>query len=454
MSTRPSLSTRTLAAYAAPGLGLSLLISPFPAIIAAFYAQYTAATAAGIATVLLVARLIDAAVDPAIGFWSDRTRGPLGSRKPWLIGGAVIGSVALGVLFQPGAAAGDLYFAAGMVLYYASLATIDIPLRAWAGELSSDYQGRSRLAGALTFTLLAGGLLFLLLPNILSHPAVGMAQTADFDLDMMTIIGRIGMVLLPLSAAVAVLAVPARPALAQPEQSFGEMLRTVRSNKPYWILLGADAATQIAWGTTYAVFIIALQTYFGMGAQVALVLVGATFAQILVIPLCTKSAARIGKHRTWAWGSIIVALLLPIAFLFPGGGQANPWAMGLFVAVLSAFGTPNMMFPMAMVSDVSDYDELKSRQNRNGSYYAFRLLCFKGMFALGNALGYYGLALVQYDPKSSTNSATATTGMLVLLVVVPAVFNLVAGLFLLRFPLDARRHAIIRRRLDRRHRTA
>ncbi len=33
MSTRPSLSTRTLAAYAAPGLGLSLLISPFPAII-------------------------------------------------------------------------------------------------------------------------------------------------------------------------------------------------------------------------------------------------------------------------------------------------------------------------------------------------------------------------------------------------------------------------------------
>ena len=43
------LSTAALAAYAAPGLGLALLVSPFPSLIAAFYAQYTAATAAGIA---------------------------------------------------------------------------------------------------------------------------------------------------------------------------------------------------------------------------------------------------------------------------------------------------------------------------------------------------------------------------------------------------------------------
>lgn len=450
MSGAPSLSTRMLAAYAAPGLGLSLLISPFPAIIAAFYAQYTAATAAGIATVLLFARLVDAAVDPAIGFWSDRTRGPLGSRKPWLIGGAIVGTIALGVLFQPGALHGDLYFALGMVLYYMALATIDIPLRAWAGELASDYEGRSRLAGALTFTLLAGGLFYLLLPNILSLPAVGLASSAEFDRDMMAVMGRIGMVVLPVTILLVVVAVPSAKPQTHVQQSFREMLRTVSRNKPYLILLAADAATQIAWGATYAVFIIALQTYFGMGGQVALILVGATLAQILSIPLCTLSAARIGKHRTWGWGSIAVAALLPLTFLFPGDGQASPWAMGLFVAVLSAFGTPNMMFPMAMVSDVADYDMLKSRQNRNGSYYAFRLLCFKGMFALGNALGYYGLALVDYNPKSATNSAAATTGMLVLLVVVPAAFNLIAGMFLLRYPLDARRHGIIRRRIERR----
>jgi len=438
-----------LAAFAAPGLGLSLLIAPFPALIAAFYAQHTAATAAGIATVLLVTRLLDAAVDPIVGLASDRTHSRLGGRKPWIMGGAVVGTVALGVLFQPRAASGNAYFAAGMMLYYVALATIDIPLRAWAGELAPDYRSRARIAGALTFTILAGGLLFLLLPDILALPAVGITQSAELDRETMGVIGRVGMIVLPATIALAIVLVPASHAQSDAEQGLRALLSTVRSNRPYWIFLAGDGATQVAWGVTYAVFIVALQTYYGLGEYVALILVGATLAQILAIPLCAWTADRIGRHRTWAWSSVVCALLLPFAWLFPAG-QTSAWSMGLFVAVLSVFGTPNMMFPMAMVSDVADYGTLKSRQHRNGSYYAFRMFCYKATFALGNAVGFYGLSVAGYDPRAAVNGDAATTGMLALLVIVPAVFNLLTGLVLLRFPIDARRHAIIRRRIDRR----
>jgi Na+/melibiose symporter-like transporter len=70
--------------------------------------------------------------------------------------------------------------------------------------------------------------------------------------------------------------------------------------------------------------------------------------------------------------------------------------------------------------------------------------------ALGSALGFYVLALVGYDPKTAANAPDAVAGMLVNLLVLPGVFFVLAALLLFRFPIDARRHAIIRRRIDSR----
>jgi Na+/melibiose symporter-like transporter len=60
------------------------------------------------------------------------------------------------------------------------------------------------------------------------------------------------------------------------------------------------------------------------------------------------------------------------------------------------------------------------------------------------------LALVGYDPKSSANAPEAVLGMLVDLLVLPGVFFVLAAVLLFRFPIDARRHGIIRRRIDSR----
>jgi Na+/melibiose symporter-like transporter len=109
-----------------------------------------------------------------------------------------------------------------------------------------------------------------------------------------------------------------------------------------------------------------------------------------------------------------------------------------------------MMFPMAMISDIADYDAMKSGQNRNGSYYALRLLIVKATFAVGGSVGLYMLAAVGFDPKTHLNTEFARHGLLFTLVAVPNLLFLGAGVILLRFPIDARRHAVIRRWIDRR----
>jgi GPH family glycoside/pentoside/hexuronide:cation symporter len=78
-------TTGVLIAYAAPALPAAMLGLPLLLFLPAYYAQATTLTLSAIGLVLLVARLWDVAVDPAIGFLSDRTRTPIGRRRPWLL---------------------------------------------------------------------------------------------------------------------------------------------------------------------------------------------------------------------------------------------------------------------------------------------------------------------------------------------------------------------------------
>lgn len=444
------LPLRQVLAYAAPGLAYALFVPPFPAILATFYATYTAAGTAAIATVLLVTRVTDAFVDIGVGYASDSTRTRIGGRKPWMIGGTMVGLAAFAVAFHPPPDAGVGWFVAAVVLYYLTIGTFDIPWRSWAGELATDYGERSRLAAYLTLTLLLGGVIFLLLPNLLALPPLGLVESAAFDRRMMAILGWVGIVALPLLVLPALLFVPHGAGPRVGTTPVAAMLRAARGNRPFWILAAADVCTQLAWGITYGVLFIALDRYWGLGAQIAALLLVATFAQILVVPACMASARRFGKHRTWGWSSILGAVAGTAFLLVPPDGRASIWLVMALIAVVSSLGTPNMIFPMAIVSDISDYDRLRSGQNRNGSYYGLRLLIYKAAFALGGSIGLYLLAAVGFDPRLETHSEFARHGLLFTLVVLPNLLFVVAGVVLLRFPIDARRHAVIRRRIEAR----
>lgn len=447
------LGNLRMAAFAAPGIGLSLFYAPFPAIIAAFYATHTAVTTAAIATVLLLVRVSDAFIDVGIGYASDMTRSPFGRRKPWIAAGAFLAIPACGLLFNPPETSGVLYFAFGMAAYYLTLGITDIPLRSWIGELTNEYAERSRFAAWLTFTVLVGSMVFLLLPELLN--SIGVVPTSRIDARIMSIYGACGMIVLPLGIMLAVWFLPAGKARGAPVRAgVFDMFRAMRTNRPFQILLGAEVATQIAWGVTYALIFIAFETYFGLAETAALILVGATLAQIGCVPIISLISRRVDRHLLWGWSSILSALLTPGVLLFKEDTPEQFVPMAIFVAVLSAFGTAQMMFPAPMVNDAADYDTFRTGAHRNGMLYSLRLLTYKASFAIGNAVGFYMLAIVGYDPRSLENSDSASMGMLLTFTLVPGLFFLIAGALLLFFPITRRRHAVITRWLNRRERMA
>lgn len=433
-------------AFAAPALPIAWLIPPVYAILGDFYLRHTAATAAGVGTAMIISKLVDAATDLPVGYLSDHTRSPLGARKPWMIAGAGLAMLSFAMLFMPPNGAGNAYFTVNIILYYLAITFIFIPYRAWLGEIAPDYRERSRLWSLVTIGLLVGGLAFVILPVALSSPAIGYLPDAEFAPAAMEVLGWVGIIAMPLFLLPAILLVPAgtrNPGLPPDLRCYWEI---VTQSAPYRLFLAGYCTAALGFGIFYSVIIVALTSYFGLAQEVAIFLVIVTLAQVCSIPLWERLAARFSKHRTWAFAWLAHALTGPLLLLInPEGAPFWPIvALGVVNSILQA---PHMLFPVAVVNDVVDYDTLKTGRSRSGTFMAFYTFLSKGLQAVGFGIGYYTIAWFGYDPKATSHSTWEVTGLMMAVVGLPSLCFALSAALLFRFPIDGRRHAVIRRRI-------
>lgn len=444
------VSKQTLITYSLPGIGSSILNPQFQSLVLAFYAMHTNVTATGIATVLLLTRIFDAITDPVMGYLTDRTNTRFGARKPWIALGAVISVPAVYAVFIPPDDANNTYLLFAFLLFYVSYTMINIPLRSWGSDLSPDYDERSRIATALVMALLMGGLLYVLLPIILSLPWIGMFETAEFNRDMMAVLGVAGMILMPCTLLISVWLTPVGRHLSGQTSSPLVVLRNAAKNKPFLTFLFAFTMSGLAFGSFSAVVLIMISRYFGFSAEVPIFLVMVTLAQVSILPLWTKLSARVDKHLAWSIAWLLHALLLPLIWLMDPA--ATPfWLFLVYGIAVSAVQAPHMAFALAMLSDIVDYDTLRSKEVRAGSYFSLLSLFNKGANAVGAALAFYLLGWVGYDAKLSTNTEWANFGLLMANNGIPAVLCAISALIMLRYGLTRRKHGIIRRRLALTH---
>jgi len=115
--------------------------------------------------------LVDALVDPYIGYRSDRSQGRLGRRHSFMLPGALAMGPCFMFLFSPprgmSATALFLWLLAGSMAFRAASAVYRIPYLSFGAELSQDYVERTNVISVralfgLAGTLAAAGLSFLL----------------------------------------------------------------------------------------------------------------------------------------------------------------------------------------------------------------------------------------------------------------------------------------------------
>jgi Na+/melibiose symporter-like transporter len=108
-----------------------------------------------------------------------------------------------------------------------------------------------------------------------------------------------------------------------------------------------------------------------------------------------------------------------------------------------------MVAQYSIVADISDFDMLRTRRNRAGGYYALSAFLVKLGVAAGGGLGFVIVGIFGFEPNAD-NDTLAMTGFFLAFIVIPMGLYAMASALAWAFPIDKRRHDIIRRRLEQR----
>ncbi|MBW2370070.1 MAG: MFS transporter [Deltaproteobacteria bacterium] len=437
-----------LAAYAAPSMVIALAVIPVNAVLPTLYSQRARVSITAVGAIFMLRSIYDALSDQLIGFLSDRTRTRLGARLPWIIAGSAVTLLGMIYLFRIPSDAGVFYFCFWTIVFFTGATMVGIPHYAWGHELSPDYNERARVFGFKGVGDNIGGMLFSVIPIALLF--FGLMKTTDYTPDMVWLLGMIVMIALPIAVVWAWLRAPLGHVTSTARTSVRGLIRSVIHNKPFIRFFSAYIIAGTGYGVFVALIFPFISTYLKIGYAFPHILLATTIAGIVSVPFWVKVVYHIGKHRAWVYGWIANSLVLvPIIWVEPGESAAIPASI-----LMGLYGFTNgvsMVAPFAILGDIIDYDNLKTGVDRGGNYFAFIMLAVKLLGSTG------GIALIilgsvfGYDlSEKAVNSDFANLGMLYMFIGAPALFQLASLPLVWNFPIDARRHGTIRRRLEQR----
>ena len=453
MATR-RLSIPVIAAYGAVSAPLTVIGLPLAIYIPPLYGELGLDLVL-MATLLMIARFSDVITDPIIGLLSDKTRTRIGRRKPWLILGAPVMMIATYSLFSPPDDPSLWYFFFCVVAIYLASTLITIPYAAWGAEMSANYNERSQITALREQFTLAGYLIAVSIPMILSYFGQDELRPA-LNLSGVIICGCLPVVVAFALYFVPEPAVPAIRSTALPVRRYREGLRLVAKNGPFVRILIGYTGSVLGASMDSALSFFFAKHVLGAESSYALALFLMIIAGVVCVPLWRRLSTRIGKHMALIAAIIWYAgwaFLMPLLYFVP------EWAtVGfIFLQVMKGMSTGAFTaMTSSMAADVVDIDTARSGEQRTGLYFAIWGVFQKATTALAVsialwAVGFFGFNAT-LDPllggQPGGNTFQALMALAIFYSVVPSCFKLATIPWLWNYPLTERRQARIRRLLE------
>ena len=433
------LPLATVLSYAPPAFALGAPLFFVQFFFLKFSTDVLLLAPATIGSIFAVSRLWDAALDPIIGTWSDRTRTRFGRRRPFMLAAIPLSAATFLMLWTPPATLSDgwtlLWVVVALYGFYAGFSAYAIPHFALGAELVDDYHDRSRVYGVRNASFMLGLL-----------PAFGCLQLVNNAADpraMALYVAVAGALALSL-----ILLVPLRVRERE------EFQRTA--------VVGSVSAMRDVLRNPYARRILAVQFLDSLGIGVLGVL-GPYIAQYVIkrmdliaalpgvytgcllasIPLWVWASRRFGKRQAWMAAMIGMALSFG-ATIFVGENDVAVILCMLIVA--GAFGGCGGPIGASMLADVIDADELATGERKEGAYTAAFTFAFQVGSGITVALVGFALSLSGFVPNVDQTPTVVWT-LKALFAGTPLVMLLIGALVLRRYALDQHEHERIRRGL-------
>ena len=403
----------SLFAYGLFGMPLAMVALPVYVYVPQLYAERFGLSLTLIGTALLLARLFDAFLDPALGLWIDGARRADSYRRfvllslPLLAAGFV-------ALFHPSTAAADFplaWFMIALLVVYVGFSLATISHQSWGAALTQAPNERSRL----TATREGCGLIGVIIAAAL--PAFGPSWWLTITF----------LVVLAASTLLLARAAPLPTRVLRSHGGWSELLVPFRSTLFRW-LFTVFVVNGIAAAIPATLFLFFTSDRLLLGQQAGLFLVLYFVAAAASMPLWVALAKRLGEARAW-----LLSMLLAVAgFIWAyglGAGDATAFAV---ICVLSGLTLgADLALPPALLAAV--IHQAGDSGKREGVYFGAWSWATKMNLALAAGVSLPLLEWLGYLP--GLHSAAGGQALSLAYAVVPCLLKLLAAALLWRAPL-------------------
>lgn len=367
---------------------------------------------AGIA--LFVGKGWDAVADPIAGWLSDRTRSPMGARRPWVLGGTVPFALAFAATFWglPWTGVAALVgYTLLLLAYNAAYSAVVIPYGALTAVLTPDYDERTRLNGARMGWSMVGGIVAGVAMPMLAHNYSW--RVAGLALGALAVPPLLWVVY----------ATRGRDTMGSPAE--GPSMWSVLKNRPYRRVVAQFCASWTVVSALGSLVPFYVEHHLHRPDLLDALFAAIQLSALVCVPLVVIAARKLEKHTAYAlamlaWGVVLVGLSA-----VPEGNVAA----ALVLAALTGPGVAAAhVLPWAMLPDVIELDRREGGVERTGQFYGMMTFLEKVVLAVTLGLIGGGLQLAGYVEGAASQTDSARLAVLAMLGPAPGIVLVLAAL--------------------------
>jgi GPH family glycoside/pentoside/hexuronide:cation symporter len=386
-------------------------------------------------TLLTAARVFDAFSDPAMGYLTDRTKSRWGRRRPWLLAGAILCGIMLPLFYAIPRAADEsttiIMVLAVLIIYSLGFTIFNVPYMTMPIEMSRDHQERvaimSHRVVFLSLGSFAGASLAPAVLDWLGRDAAGFAQ-------MGLIFGAVVCVAM-LIAFLGTRSIP-QSVFTPSHLPLREQFRTALENRPFALLMGVKVLQFVgiaAHSSTMAYFVTTvLQRDFNVMLLYGVV---AMISTVLSVSIWRSAARRISKRNGFVIG-VVGYILMTLTWLL-ATPEEPLFFIGLRALIMGFFTSAILLFGQAVWVDAVDYDYRRTGIKREGLFTSVYVFVERLGYSTAPLLLGWLLEWFHFDKRLPLEQQpeSASSGVLVSLIAVPAVTFALSLFFLAKYDL-------------------
>ena len=448
------VSWRTTLSFGAPGTGAGYMYLIMSLYVMKFSTDVLLIAPAAMGIIFSLSRLWDAVSDPLVGYLSDRTKNRFGRRRTWILGSALpIFGAFIMVFAPPEGLSGTglvIWMTVAIIGFYSAMTVFFVPHLSLGAELSESYHERSRLFGVRHAFYTFGSIISLVslyVLNLAEQQGTEAVRERAFQLALIA------------SGVMAVLVIGAVSQLRERSDFQGRVnenpfhaFRDVWRNHHARLLIVVTFIENVGSAAIAALTLYVAQYVVGAAVWAPIMILCYMVPSSLSVPLWIPLSRRFGKVRLWMFSMILTGLSFGSMFALPflPGVELRI----LYICVAAAFaglaaGCGGTISP-SIQGDVIDYDELKTGERKEGSYFAAWNFVYKSATGVMLLLTGFVLQAAGFEPNQE-QTMTVQVSMVTLYGLFPLVCYSIAAFLFRKFKLDERAYAEIRRELDGRN---